>query len=61
MDVVLFSDMSVEEAYDVLRKCVAEIHKRLIVNLPNFKVQIVDKNGIRDLEPLTSKNLKPAV
>lgn len=61
MYVILFADMNVEEAYDVLRKCVAEIHKRLIVNLPNFKVQIVDKDGIRDLEPLTAKNLKPAL
>ncbi|XP_026277827.1 proteasome subunit beta type-2 [Frankliniella occidentalis] len=51
-------DMTVDEAYDVLRKCVTEIHKRLIVNLPNFKVQVIDKNGIRDLEPLTAKKLQ---
>lgn len=50
--------MDVQAAYEVLRMCVAEIHKRLIVNLPNFKVQIIDKNGIRDLEPLTAKNLQ---
>nr|QBH72692.1 proteasome subunit beta type [Franklinothrips vespiformis] len=50
-------DLTVDEAYEVLKKCVREIHKRLIINLPNFKVQVVDKNGIRDLDPLTAKNV----
>lgn len=50
--------MTVDEAYDVLKKCVSEIHKRLIVNLPNFKVQVIDKDGIRDLEPLSAKKLQ---
>lgn len=50
--------MTVNEAYDVLKKCVSEIHKRLIVNLPNFKVQVIDKDGIRDLEPLSAKKLQ---
>ena len=40
-----------------MKKCVREIHKRLIVNLPNFKVQLVDKNGIQDLPPITAKQL----
>ena len=51
-------DMTVEEAYDVLKKCVAEIQLRLIVNLPNFQVKILDKNGIRDLDIIRSKDLK---
>ena len=53
------ADMSEEEAYELLKKCVREIKKRLIVNLPNFKVQLVDKNGIRDLPAITTANLPP--
>jgi hypothetical protein len=51
------TDMGQEDAYELMKKCVREIHKRLIVNLPNFKVQLIDKNGIRDLPPITAKNL----
>uniref|UniRef100_A0A0K8TSM5 Proteasome subunit beta n=1 Tax=Tabanus bromius TaxID=304241 RepID=A0A0K8TSM5_TABBR len=46
-----------EEAYDVLKKCVAEVHKRLIINLPNFKVSVVDKDGIRNLDDITTQTL----
>jgi 20S proteasome subunit beta 4 len=49
--------MGQEDAYELMKKCVREIHKRLIVNLPNFKVQLIDKNGIQDLPPITAKNL----
>jgi 20S proteasome subunit beta 4 len=49
--------MSREEAYQLMKDCVAEIHKRLIINLPNFQVQLIDKNGIKRLEDITVKNL----
>lgn len=49
--------MSVEEGYDLLKKCVIEIRKRLILNLPNFRVQLIDKNGIKDMPPITPKVL----
>jgi len=42
-------DMSVEDGVELLRKCINEIQKRLLLNLPQFKVCLVDKNGIRDL------------
>lgn len=45
--------MSVEEAYEVMEKCVAELQSRLVINLPNFYVVLVDKDGIRDLERIT--------
>uniref|UniRef100_A0A1B6E889 Proteasome subunit beta n=1 Tax=Clastoptera arizonana TaxID=38151 RepID=A0A1B6E889_9HEMI len=54
MDRYYRPDMSVEEGYDILKKCVKEVQKRLLVNLPNFKVQVIDKNGIRDLPKLKS-------
>ena len=50
-------DSTEEEAYILMKRCVREIHKRLIVNLPNFKVQKVSKEGIKELEPITAKNL----
>uniref|UniRef100_A0A1A9ZDF5 Proteasome subunit beta n=1 Tax=Glossina pallidipes TaxID=7398 RepID=A0A1A9ZDF5_GLOPL len=46
------------EAYEVLKKCVAEIHKRLIINLPKFHVAVVDDQGVHNLEPITAKNLE---
>lgn len=49
--------MSEEDAYSLLKKCVREIHKRLIVNLPNFKVQKVSKDGITELTPITAQTL----
>jgi 20S proteasome subunit beta 4 len=49
--------MGREDAYELMKKCVREIHKRLVVNLPNFKIQLIDKGGIRDLPPITAKNL----
>lgn len=51
------ADMTQEDAYEVMKKCVREIHKRLVVNLPNFKVQLISKDGIQDLPSITAKNL----
>lgn len=50
-------DLTPEEAYDVLKKCVAEVQKRLIINLPNFQVKILDKNGIRSMDVIRAKEL----
>jgi 20S proteasome subunit beta 4 len=49
--------MSQKDAYELMKKCVREINKRLIVNLPNFKVQLINKDGIQDLPSITAKNL----
>lgn len=46
-----------EEAYDVLKKCVLEIQKRLIVNLKNFNVAVVDSSGVRQLDQISAKSL----
>lgn len=50
-------ELTQEEAYDIFKKCVLEIQKRLIINLPNFRVAVVDANGIRQLDDITSKTL----
>ena len=51
-------DMTKEEAYKLLQACVTEIHKRLIINLPNFQVQLIDESGIQSMDDITVKNLK---
>lgn len=43
------ADMNLDEGVALVSKCVAEIQKRLIVNLPVFKVTCIDKDGIREL------------
>ncbi|KAK2582050.1 hypothetical protein KPH14_002755 [Odynerus spinipes] len=50
-------DMSEEEGYELMKKCVREIHKRLIVNLPNFKVQKVSKDGVKNMPPIKAQDL----
>ncbi|GAB0099812.1 Proteasome subunit beta [Sergentomyia squamirostris] len=49
------SSITQDDAYEILKKCVAEIQKRLIINLANFNVAVVDKNGMRYLDDITSK------
>lgn len=46
------------EAYDILQKCILEIQKRLIINLTNFHVAVVDKNGVRRMDDITAKTLQ---
>lgn len=46
-----------EEALEVMRKCIREVHQRLVVNLPNFKVQLIDAEGIHDLPDITATEL----
>lgn len=57
MDRYYVQNMTEDEAYEVMKKCVREVHKRLIVNLPNFRVQIIGKDGIKDMPDITAKGL----
>ncbi|KOB65305.1 Proteasome subunit beta type, partial [Operophtera brumata] len=41
------NDATEEEAYEILKKCVTEVHKRLFVSLPNFQVTVVNRDGIK--------------
>ena len=51
-------DMNQTEAYDLMKSCVREVHKRLVINLPNFQIQVIDKDGIKTMDDITIKNLK---
>ncbi|KAH8403016.1 hypothetical protein KR222_003157 [Zaprionus bogoriensis] len=45
-------DLEQSEAYEILKMCVAEIQKRLVINLRNFDVFVVNKNGTQRLESI---------
>jgi len=51
-------DASVDEAYELFKKCVKEVHRRQIINLTNFKITYVDKDGIHDLPSITPEVLR---
>eukprot|EP00052_Salpingoeca_macrocollata_P030799 m.320967 g.320967 ORF g.320967 m.320967 type:complete len:197 (+) comp24730_c0_seq1:159-749(+) len=44
--------LSLEEARELLQKCVNEVKTRFMVNKSNFKVRVVDANGTRDLDDI---------
>lgn len=44
------SDLNKEEAIVLIKRCIAEVQKRFMVNMPAFKLRVVDKDGINDLE-----------
>ncbi|CAN0857030.1 Proteasome subunit beta type-2-A, partial [Linum grandiflorum] len=48
MDRLYHSGMSVDEAIDLVDKCIMEIRSRLVVAPPNFVIKIVDKDGARE-------------
>lgn len=41
--------MSVDEALELARKCVAELATRFIIHQPKFTVKIADKDGVREV------------
>ena len=57
MSLFHLADMTQDEAYKLFQDCVKEVQKRLILNLPNFAVQVIDKDGIRKMKDITVKNL----
>ena len=53
-----FPDATEEEAYEILKMCVKEVHRRLFVSLPNFQVSVVNREGIKVLPVINSELLK---
>merc|ERR1712073_279494 len=50
-------DMNKEEAYGLIQDCVEEVQKRLIVNLPNFQVKVIDRDGITTMPDISIKTI----
>lgn len=58
MDRYYKPDATEEEAYQIMKYCIQEIHKRLFVSLPNFQVSVVNRDGIKTLPTIDSSLLK---
>ena len=39
-----------EEAKELVRACIKQLHTRFLMHQPSFKVKVVDKNGVRELD-----------
>ena len=42
--------MSIEEGLNLMQLCAAEMKRRFAINMPNWIIKVVDKNGTRKLE-----------
>eukprot|EP00992_Anisonema_acinus_P015942 TRINITY_DN9958_c0_g1_i3.p1 TRINITY_DN9958_c0_g1~~TRINITY_DN9958_c0_g1_i3.p1 ORF type:complete len:212 (+),score=32.41 TRINITY_DN9958_c0_g1_i3:47-682(+) len=40
-------DLTQEQSIHLMKQCIAEVQKRIVINNPKFIVKIVDKNGVR--------------
>ncbi|XP_017075215.2 probable proteasome subunit beta type-2 [Drosophila eugracilis] len=45
-------------AYNLIQKCVLEIQKRIVINLRNFDVFMISKEGITKLSPINQQSLR---
>ena len=52
MDRLHHSDMSQEEAVDMLVSCIEEVQKRLVINLPSFSYYVINENGFSERKML---------
>lgn len=43
-------EATLEEGVATLKRCIDEVSKRLIVSPEKYKVRVVDKDGVRDIE-----------
>ena len=46
MDKYYHDDLTLDEAKDIMKKCIAEIQKRLLLNSPAFIYKVITKDGI---------------
>ena len=47
--------MNKEEAYKLMIECVKEVQKRLVINLPNFAIVLVDKDGVSRMDSINPR------
>ncbi len=50
MDRYWKKNLELEQALDVVRKCINEVQKRLVINQPRFAIKVVDKDGVRIID-----------
>jgi 20S proteasome subunit beta 4 len=50
MDKYYHDNLTLEEGKDIMRKCIAEVQKRLLLNSPAFIYKVITKNGVEVIE-----------
>merc|ERR1719183_272724 len=48
MDRYYKADLTLEEAKDIIRKCIKEMEVRFVMKMDAFNCKVVDKNGMRE-------------
>ena len=43
-------EATLEEGLDTLRRCINEVSKRVVVSPERYKVKVVDRDGVREVE-----------
>jgi len=43
-------EATLEEGLDTLKRCIDEVSKRLVVSPEKYKVKVIDKDGVREVE-----------
>ena len=46
--------MTRQQAYNLMIECVKEVQKRLVLNLPNFAVLVIDKEGVSKMDTINA-------
>ena len=50
MDRAYTEGQTEEQAIEIIRHCIAELHTRFIPNQPNFVIKCIDEKGVRTIE-----------
>ncbi|XP_033170041.1 probable proteasome subunit beta type-2 [Drosophila mauritiana] len=51
-------DMDTQAAYDVIKKCVIELYKRFVINLRNFDLFLINKEGITKMNRINLESFR---
>lgn len=43
-------DMSLDEGLDLLKRCIDELRKRLVIDVGTFTVRVIDEHGVRSID-----------
>nr|XP_017006762.2 probable proteasome subunit beta type-2 [Drosophila takahashii] len=53
--------LDMRTAYSIIEKCVLEIQKRFVVNLRNFDVFMISREGITKMNPINQQSLRSRI
>ncbi|XP_052747479.1 proteasome subunit beta type-2-like isoform X2 [Bicyclus anynana] len=57
MDRYYKPDLTQQEAYEILKMCIREVQRKLVFNLPSFRVKTVSRLGVRTLPDIDTAML----